>query len=96
MNHPSKLGNFLTYINLIFLYFNKCDPGKGVSNLYEMIFHKKKNQDDIVMLLGPGCSDVSSSVAEVANHWNLTVVRNERNILFWILKPFIKDWILIK
>ena len=40
-----------------------------------MIFHKKKDQDDIIMLLGPGCSDVSSSVAEVANHWNLTVVK---------------------
>lgn len=39
-----------------------------------MIFHKKKDQDDVVMLLGPGCSDVSSSVAEVANHWNLTVL----------------------
>ena len=43
-----------------------------------MIFHKKKNQDDIIMLLGPGCSDVSSSVAEVASHWNLTVVKLSR------------------
>jgi hypothetical protein len=39
-----------------------------------MIFRKKEDQDDIILLLGPGCSDVSSSVAEVANYWNLTVV----------------------
>lgn len=39
-----------------------------------MLFHKNENEDDIIMLLGPGCSDVSSSVAEAANHWNLTVV----------------------
>jgi len=39
-----------------------------------MIFRKKVDQDDIILLLGPGCSDVSSSVAEVANYWNLTVV----------------------
>lgn len=55
-------------------FLKKCNPGKGVSNFYEMIFHKEKHQDDIIMLLGPGCSDVSSSVAEVANYWNLTVV----------------------
>jgi hypothetical protein len=39
-----------------------------------MIFHKNKKQDDVIMVLGPGCSDVSSSVAEAANYWNLTVV----------------------
>ena len=58
-------------------WFNsECNPGKGVSNLYEMIFEKEQKDkvDDIIMLLGPGCSDVSSSVAEVANHWNLTVL----------------------
>lgn len=56
-------------------WFNsECNPGKGISNLYEMIFHKKRKQDDVIMVLGPGCSDVSSSVAEVANYWNLTVL----------------------
>lgn len=42
--------------------------------MYEMIYKKNSSQDDIIMLLGPGCSDVSSSVAEVANFWNLTVL----------------------
>ena len=39
-----------------------------------MIYRKDQREDDIVMVLGPGCSDVSSSVAESANYWNLTVV----------------------
>ena len=29
--------------------FLKCNPGKGISNLYEMIFHKEKKQDDIII-----------------------------------------------
>ncbi|CAF0750938.1 unnamed protein product [Brachionus calyciflorus] len=67
----SILPNYRLNLN----WFNsECNPGKGISNLYEMLFHKDKSQDDIIMLLGPGCSDVSSSVAEVANYWNLTVI----------------------
>lgn len=69
--NPSVLPGYKLELN----WFNsECDPGKGVSNLYEMIFHKKSKQNNVIMLLGPGCSDVSSSVAEVANHWNLTVL----------------------
>jgi hypothetical protein len=45
-----------------------------------MIYNKNKKQDDIIMLLGPGCSDVSSSVAEVANYWNLTVVNKNKEL----------------
>lgn len=39
-----------------------------------MIYRKAERKDDIIMVLGPGCSDVSSSVAEAAKYWNLTVV----------------------
>lgn len=75
LNEVNTKASILPNYRLNLNWFNsECNPGKGVSNLYEMIFNKKKNQDDIIMLLGPGCSDVSSSVAEVANHWNLTVV----------------------
>ena len=79
LNEVNLNADVLPAYRLELNWFNsECDPGKGVSNLYEMIFHKNQNQDDIIMLLGPGCSDVSSSVAEVANHWNLTVVNRKR------------------
>ena len=57
----------------MFLIF-KCNPGKGYLSLYQLLYRKGNRKNDIIMLLGPGCSDVSSSVAEAAKFWNLTVV----------------------
>jgi hypothetical protein len=76
LNEVNLNASILPDYRLNMNWFNsECNPGKGVSNLYQMIFHQDSGQDDIIMLLGPGCSDVSSSVAEVANYYNLTVVR---------------------
>nr|QVK45716.1 G protein-coupled receptor [Proales similis] len=75
LNQVNTNTSILPEYRLELEWFNsECDPGKGVSNLYEMIYHRGARRNDIITLLGPGCSDVSSSVAEVANYWNLTVV----------------------
>lgn len=49
----------------------QCDPGQATKYLYELLYN-----DPIKIILMPGCSSVSTLVAEAARMWNLIVVRN--------------------
>ena len=53
----------------------QCMPGLGMNVLYELLY----NDPPKVMLLGPGCSVVSTFVGQAAQKWNLIVVSS--NIL---------------
>ncbi|KFO99691.1 Gamma-aminobutyric acid type B receptor subunit 1, partial [Calypte anna] len=46
-----------------------CDPGQATKYLYELLYN-----DPIKIILMPGCSSVSTLVAEAARMWNLIVV----------------------
>ena len=45
-------------------------PGLGMNVLYELLY----NEPTKLMLLGPGCSVVSTFVGQAARMWNLIVV----------------------
>ncbi|XP_010568227.1 PREDICTED: gamma-aminobutyric acid type B receptor subunit 1 [Haliaeetus leucocephalus] len=45
-----------------------CDPGQATKYLYELLYN-----DPIKIILMPGCSSVSTLVAEAARMWNLIV-----------------------
>ncbi|GAB1301047.1 Gamma-aminobutyric acid type B receptor subunit 1 [Apodemus speciosus] len=47
---------------------SKCDPGQATKYLYELLYN-----DPIKIILMPGCSSVSTLVAEAARMWNLIV-----------------------
>lgn len=49
--------------------FLQCDPGQATKYLYELLYN-----DPIKIILMPGCSSVSTLVAEAARMWNLIVV----------------------
>ena len=49
----------------------QCDPGQATQLLYELLY-----SDPIKVVLMPGCSSVSTLVAEAARMWNLVVVRH--------------------
>ncbi|XP_042202554.1 gamma-aminobutyric acid type B receptor subunit 1-like [Callorhinchus milii] len=46
-----------------------CNPGKSTKYLYELLYN-----DPIKIILMPGCSSVSTLVAEAARMWNLIVL----------------------
>ncbi|KAB0402867.1 hypothetical protein E2I00_019814, partial [Balaenoptera physalus] len=46
-----------------------CDPGQATKYLYELLYN-----DPIKIILMPGCSSVSTLVAEAARMWNLIVL----------------------
>ncbi|XP_032744201.1 gamma-aminobutyric acid type B receptor subunit 1 isoform X2 [Rattus rattus] len=48
---------------------SKCDPGQATKYLYELLYN-----DPIKIILMPGCSSVSTLVAEAARMWNLIVL----------------------
>lgn len=52
----------------IFLFF-QCDPGEATKLLYDLLY-----TEPIKIVLMPGCSSVSTLVAEAARMWNLIVV----------------------
>lgn len=53
-------------------------PGLGMNVLYELLY----NDPPKVMLLGPGCSVVSTFVGQAAQKWNLIVVSSKIFYLF--------------
>ena len=53
----------------------QCMPGLGMNVLYELLYNKPTK----IMLLGPGCSVVSTFVGQAARMWNLIVVSTH----FW-------------
>ena len=48
-------------------------PGLGMKVLYELLY----NEPPKIMLLGPGCSVVSTFVGQAARMWNLIVVSTQ-------------------
>lgn len=55
-------------LTLSFLSF-QCDPGEATKLLYDLLY-----TEPIKIVLMPGCSGVSTLVAEAARMWNLIVV----------------------
>ena len=53
----------------------QCKPGLGMNVLYELLYTKPTK----LMLLGPGCSVVSTFVGQAARMWNLVVVSNVKD-----------------
>lgn len=49
---------------------SQCDPGEATKLLYDLLY-----TEPIKIVLMPGCSSVSTLVAEAARMWNLIVVR---------------------
>ncbi|XP_055338701.1 gamma-aminobutyric acid type B receptor subunit 1-like isoform X3 [Paramacrobiotus metropolitanus] len=49
---------------------SECEPGKGITILYDLLY----NEPQKIMLLGPGCSTVTTTIAEAAKMWNLVVM----------------------
>ena len=56
---------------ILVLLVLQCDPGQATQLLYELLY-----SDPIKVVLMPGCSSVSTLVAEAARMWNLVVVRH--------------------
>ncbi|KAJ8273817.1 hypothetical protein GJAV_G00105840 [Gymnothorax javanicus] len=50
-------------------YDSKCDPGEATRLLYDLLY-----TEPIKIVLMPGCSSVSTLVAEAARMWNLIVL----------------------
>uniref|UniRef100_A0A8C9VI63 Gamma-aminobutyric acid type B receptor subunit 1 n=1 Tax=Scleropages formosus TaxID=113540 RepID=A0A8C9VI63_SCLFO len=50
-------------------YDSKCDPGEATKLLYDLLY-----TEPIKIVLMPGCSSVSTLVAEAARMWNLIVL----------------------
>lgn len=59
----------------------QCDPGQATKYLYELLYN-----DPIKIILMPGCSSVSTLVAEAARMWNLIVVNGwgRRQVIFGV------------
>jgi len=55
--------------NYDFFSFLQCDPGEATKLLYDLLY-----TEPIKIVLMPGCSSVSTLVAEAARMWNLIVV----------------------
>lgn len=53
----------------VFFSFLQCDPGEATKLLYDLLY-----TEPIKIVLMPGCSSVSTLVAEAARMWNLIVV----------------------
>ncbi|ESN97887.1 hypothetical protein HELRODRAFT_101913 [Helobdella robusta] len=49
---------------------SECKPGLGMAKLYQLLY----NDPVKIMLLGPGCSTVSTFVGQAAWMWNLVVL----------------------
>jgi hypothetical protein len=58
--------------------FTQCDPGQATKYLYELLYN-----DPIKIILMPGCSSVSTLVAEAARMWNLIVVNRAVGVRRW-------------
>ncbi|XP_015269374.1 PREDICTED: gamma-aminobutyric acid type B receptor subunit 1 [Gekko japonicus] len=64
----SKLG-LVSEPHSQFCYTDPCEPGVATKFLYELLYN-----DPIKIVLLPGCSSVSTLVAEAARMWNLIVL----------------------
>lgn len=60
----------------IFLLIFQCDPGEATKLLYDLLY-----TEPIKIVLMPGCSSVSTLVAEAARMWNLIVVSSSESFI---------------
>lgn len=63
------LGEEVYLLSLSVPHHLQCEPGVATKFLYELLYN-----DPIKIILMPGCSSVSTLVAEAARMWNLIVV----------------------
>ncbi|XP_013382265.1 gamma-aminobutyric acid type B receptor subunit 2 [Lingula anatina] len=47
----------------------KCDPGTGADAFYDMVY-----TEQLMMLFGSSCSDVTSMIGQIVEYWNLLFV----------------------
>ena len=52
------------------VWYVQCLPGLGMKVLYDLVY----NDPVKLMILGPGCSVVSTLVGQAARMWNLVTV----------------------
>lgn len=65
------------------ILFLQCDPGEATKLLYDLLY-----TEPIKIVLMPGCSSVSTLVAEAARMWNLIVVGvAQQQMHLWCLSP---------
>lgn len=60
---------FVFFLTSCHFVFSQCDPGEATKLLYDLLY-----TEPIKIVLLPGCSGVSTLVAEAARMWNLIVV----------------------
>lgn len=68
-------GEICTSFSNILLLIFQCDPGEATKLLYDLLY-----TEPIKIVLMPGCSSVSTLVAEAARMWNLIVVSISQDI----------------
>ena len=49
----------------------QCDPGVAVDALYDLIYRREQ----LLMVMGSACSEVTKTLAEIVPYWNLILVR---------------------
>ena len=64
----------------------QCDPGEATKLLYDLLY-----TEPIKIVLMPGCSGVSTLVAEAARMWNLIVVGALSQVLTLATTPWEKS-----
>ncbi|XP_041091365.1 gamma-aminobutyric acid type B receptor subunit 1-like isoform X2 [Polyodon spathula] len=70
LEHVNRRADILPDYELKLIHHDsKCDPGEATKLLYELLY-----KDPIKIVLMPGCSSVSTLVAEAARMWNLIVL----------------------
>ncbi|XP_039624625.1 gamma-aminobutyric acid type B receptor subunit 1 isoform X1 [Polypterus senegalus] len=70
LEHVNNRHDILPGYELKLIYQDsKCDPGEATKLLYELLY-----KEPIKIVLMPGCSSVSTLVAEAARMWNLIVL----------------------
>lgn len=77
----SRAAVWLTCLSVVLSL--QCDPGEATKLLYDLLY-----TEPIKIVLMPGCSGVSTLVAEAARMWNLIVV----GVSSWFFKLSVSHW----
>lgn len=77
----SRAAVWLTCLSVVLSL--QCDPGEATKLLYDLLY-----TEPIKIVLMPGCSGVSTLVAEAARMWNLIVV----GVSSWFFKLSVSNW----
>ncbi|GAA6102951.1 gamma-aminobutyric acid type B receptor subunit 1-like isoform X3 [Tachysurus ichikawai] len=76
-------------------YDSMCDPGEATKLLYDLLY-----TEPLKIVLMPGCSSVSTLVAEAARMWNLIVVYKEKlygkKYVWFLIGWYADNWFKIK